>query len=102
MWVDADFAPHLFWDENPGTFALAMEGVRKRMKREDDAGFARSYEIAILSATAQAGKLKTLAHYQRKRDAGTRRQSPQEMLAVLKSLKANGAKMKISRVKRGA
>lgn len=98
MWIQAGFAPDAFWHQTPLHLQLAMQGVRKRLVAENEAETRVAWTTAAFSGAAQAGKLKPLRNYLRK----ARRQTPQEMLAVLKSFQAGGAKMKIERFDRRA
>lgn len=96
MWIDAGFEPDAFWLQSPATFQLAMQGVRKRMKRDHDAAMSLAWHSAAFGAQAQAGKLKRLDHYTGRQQ----RQTPQQMLAVMRDLQSRGAKMKITKVAR--
>lgn len=98
MWIQAEQSADTFWDQTPRLFQLAMQGVRKRLKSEAENQTRQAWESGSFGALASAGKLKDLKHYLR----GTGRQTPQEMLAVMRSFQSKGAKMKISRFKRGA
>lgn len=97
MWVEAGFQPDAFWHQTPDTFSLAMKGVRKRLEREAEDAITTAYNTAALAATAQAGKLKPLRHYLRKPG---QKQSPDEMMAILRMFEARGAGMKITPLKR--
>lgn len=96
MWVDAGFSPDAFWHQSPATFQLAMEGVRKRLEREAEADVRLAWQVAAMSAAAQAGKLKPLRHYLAKQPG---QQTPAQMLAALREFQARGARMKIERVR---
>lgn len=97
MWVQAEQPAHTFWDQTPRIFQLVMQAVRKRLKAELDGRTRQAWESGSFAGLASVGKLKDLKHY-----LGTsgRRQTPQEMLAVMRSFQAKGAKMKITRIKR--
>lgn len=96
MWVQAGQPSDTFWDQTPRLFQLVMQGVRKRLKAELDGRTRQAWEGAGFAALASVGKLKDLKHYL----GSSRSQTPQEMLAVLRSFKAKGAKMTITRIKR--
>lgn len=96
MWVEAGFSPDLFWLQTPATFQLAMQGVRKRLERENDDRLRLAWETAAMSAAAQANKLKPLKYYLGQRNR--KKQTPTEMLAVFRAFQANGAGMTIRRV----
>lgn len=74
-----------------------MSGVRKRLEREFDERITLAWQAAALSGAAQAGKLKPLAHYLSKQTAN--KQSPAEMVAVLRQFQKRGSDMKIERVR---
>jgi hypothetical protein len=97
MWVESGFEPDAFWHQTPATFTLAMTGVRKRLERELDNQVALAWQSGMFSAAAQNGKLKPLKHYLRKSGA---KQTPEEMLAVLRMFQDRGATMKITPLKR--
>ena len=97
MWVESGFDPDAFWHQTPDTFSLAMTGVRKRLEREVENQIALAWQTGAFAATAQAGKLKPLRHYLRKPG---QKQSPDEMMAVLREFQARGASMKITPLKR--
>ncbi len=94
MWVESGFDPDAFWHQTPGTFALAMKGVRKRLERENDDRLALAWQTAAFGGAAQAGKLKPLKHYMRKSGP----QSPKEMVEMLKTMGAR-SNMTVRRVK---
>lgn len=96
MWVRAGFPPDSFWIQTPRGFQLAMKGVRQRLKTEAEARTEQAWHTGAFGAAAQAGKLKPLRKYLRK----SGQQTPAEMLAVLRSFQAKGAKMTIERIKR--
>jgi hypothetical protein len=97
MWAQAGFDPDAFWHQTPDTFSLAMAGVRKRLEREADDQIALAWQTGVFAATAQAGKLKPLKHYLRKPG---RKQSGEEMVAIMRQFQARGAAMKITPLKR--
>lgn len=97
MWIEAGFDPDQFWHQTPDTFTLAMKAVRKRMERDADDRVAMAWQTGVFAATAQAGKLKPLKHYLRK---PSEKQSPSDMLAVMRSFQARGSSMKITPLKR--
>lgn len=96
MWVEAGFDPDAFWHQTPDTFSLAMAGARKRLEREAENQIALAWQTGVFAATAQAGKIKPLAHYLRKPG---QRQSPEEMMAVMRSFQEGGAAMRITEIK---
>lgn len=95
MWIQAGFSPEPFWDQTPRHFQLAMEGVRKRLLRDGEADLRLAWHTGGFSASASVGKLKPLRTYL----AGNKAQTPAEMLAVLRSFQAKGAKMTITRIR---
>lgn len=94
MWVQAGFPPGEFYEQTPRHFQLAMQGTRKRLEGEYDNRLTSSYETAVFVGLAQVGKLKKLAHYQRKRSA----QTPREMVEMLQVMGTN-SDMRITRVR---
>jgi hypothetical protein len=96
MWAQAGFEPDAFWAQTPRHFQLAMRGVRKRLEIDSETRTQQAWETGAFGAAAQAGKLKALSHYLRKPG---RRQTPQEMLAVMRSFQSKGAKMSIKRIR---
>jgi hypothetical protein len=98
MWIDAGFAPDEFWTQTPHSFQLTMQGVRKRMEREAEARLTQSWEAAAMTGAAMSGKLKPLRHYLGNRSR--KRQTPREMLDVLRMFQAAGANMTIRQIKR--
>lgn len=96
MWVQAGFSPDNFYEQTPGHFQLAMEGVRNRLEAEMETRMFASYQSGAFAGLAHHGKLKSYKHYQGQRDAA---QEPREMLAMLKSMGAR-SNMKVTRVKR--
>lgn len=97
MWIEGGFDPDAFWHQTPDTFSLAMKAVRKRLEREADDRVALAWQSGVFAATAQTGKLKPLKHYLRRTGE---KQSAQEMLAIMRTFQAGGAKMRITELKR--
>lgn len=77
-----------------------MKGALKREQMRADADLALAYMSAAFNSAGRAGKLKPLAHYQRKAGQRGVRQTPQEMLSVFRQLQARGAPMTIRRIER--
>lgn len=73
-----------------------MEGIKRKNERELDADIWRAWTVAAMSGAAQAGKLKPLNNYLRK----PRKQTPDEMLVILREFQARGAAMKITKIER--
>lgn len=92
MWVQAEFSPDTFWHQTPRHFQLTMQGVRKRLKHEADAGLANAWQGGAFTGAAMGGKLKPLNHYL---STPGRAQRPRDMLAALLAHQAAGAKMTI-------
>lgn len=95
MWIQAGFDPDAFWQQTPRHFQIAMQAVGKRREGEAEASVATAWQTGAFSGMAQAGKLKPLKTYLRKE---VKAQTPREMLAALKSLKAAGAPMTIRKL----
>lgn len=92
MWVSAGFLPDTFWDQTPATFGAAMRGVRARLEREADDLVRLAHQTAVFSRMDKLSG--DVRRYLPKRGAPVR-QSPRDMLAVLRSLQAGGAPMTI-------
>jgi hypothetical protein len=99
-WALAGQSPDTFWSQTPASFDAVMRGAIRARRMQGDADLALAYSVAALSAAAQAGKLKSLSHYQRRGDRGNLAQTPQEMLSVFRQFKARGAPINIQRVRR--
>jgi hypothetical protein len=78
-------------------FEAAMRGRAQAAQRDMDAQVALAWQTA---AFTRAAKLKPLKHYLAASRPKSTFQSGDEILAVVKALKAGGADMTIRRVKR--
>lgn len=91
VWTEAGFGPDSFWDQTAATFEAAIGGVRRRAERE------AADRIVQAHATALFMRVKKLSGDVRKylpaKDGG--KQSPDDMLAMLRALQAGGAPMTI-------
>ena len=72
-----------------------MEGAARAAKRKHEGETALAWQTAAFSAAAQAGKLKDLGHYI---SMPKRKQTPDEMLAVFKTIAERGAPMDIRQI----
>jgi hypothetical protein len=93
--VAAGFDPDAFWKQTPRSFVTIMQGAARAAKREHDEGTARAWLTANFSAAAQCGKLKCLSSYVK---VERKRQSTDEMLAVLRSIAGSGTPLNIRKL----
>lgn len=73
-----------------------LRGVRSRAQREREDRLTLAFETAVLTGTAQAGKLEKLETYVR-RVRPRPKMTPGQMLAVFQDLAAQGAPITITR-----
>lgn len=90
----AGLNPTDFWQQTPKSFVAIMEGAARRQKRE--------YELTVVGAWhaeafARQKRLKKLGDYLGDKPKA-RRQTPEEMFAVIQQFKAGGAPMNIREV----
>lgn len=72
-----------------------MEGAARAAKNAFDRDICLAWHIGAFSGAAFAGKLKSLKDYQQAKEE---KQTPEQMLAILKEIKSKGAPMDIRKV----
>jgi hypothetical protein len=92
--VSAGLDPAEFWKQTPKSFVAVMEGAARRHRRD--------FELAITGAWhaeafARQKRLKGLADYIGEKPK-RRKQSPEEMFAILSQFQAGGAPIDIREV----
>jgi len=92
-WAEAGQSPDAFWHQTPASFGAVMDGVRRRLEREQEAQVSHAWTTAALTRVKD---LKPLKHYLRRQV----KQSPSEMLAVMREFQARGANMTFTKIER--
>lgn len=95
MWCSYGFSPDTFLDQTAATFAASLRGKAKVREQEAERDLSLAWHTGAFVGAAYAGKLKRLSEYQGKKPP---KQSPRDMLAVLKGLRENGAPMNIRQI----
>jgi hypothetical protein len=75
-----------------------MDGAARRHKRELDVAISCAWHSVVFEAKAQKGRLKKLSEYLEVKAKPRKRQTPEEMFAILSQFQAGGAPIDIREV----
>jgi hypothetical protein len=88
----------MFWRQTPASFRAVIDGVARRIRREERMALRQAYNTAAFNAlTKTEGGLQPFDHYARPEN---RAPTAKRILATLRDAQSRGAKMRITAVPR--